>query len=109
MTTFIYDLNDKEFGDKILKSDKPALVDFWAPWCGPCRAVAPVIEELSELYNDRVNFFKINIDNNNAVASQYGIKGIPTIIVFKNGNVLEQVVGAQDKKTYEEILNRATK
>ena len=90
-------VTDSSFKKEVLESDLPALVDFWAPWCGPCRMVAPIVEELSKEYAKKVKICKINVDDNPKVASHYGVMSIPTIMFFKNGKVSEQVVGALNK------------
>jgi len=90
-------VTDSSFKKEVLESDLPALVDFWAPWCGPCRIVAPIVDELSKEYAKKVKICKINVDDNPKVASHYGVMSIPTIMFFKNGKVSEQVVGALSK------------
>ena len=98
--------SDAKFTAEVLEADKPVLVDFWAPWCGPCRAIAPVIEELAGSFGDRVDFKKCNVDDNPVTPGKYGIKSIPTLIFFKNGAVEEQIVGIVAKSKLEEIINR---
>jgi thioredoxin 1 len=90
-------VTDSSFKKEVLESDLPALVDFWAPWCGPCRIVAPIVDELSKEYAKKVKICKINVDDNPKVASHYGVMSIPTIMFFKDGKVSEQVVGALSK------------
>ncbi len=90
-------LTDANFEAEVLKADKPVLVDFWAPWCGPCRMMAPVIDELAQELDGRVIVGKMNVDENNQYAQQYGIMSIPTFLVFKGGAVVEQLVGVMDK------------
>ena len=104
MAEGILEISDDSFDSEVLKSDKPVLVDFWAPWCGPCRAIAPVIEELSGTYADQVKFAKCNVDDNPITPSKYGIKAIPTLIFFKDGNVADQVTGMVAKSKLEDAI-----
>jgi thioredoxin len=106
MADNILEINDSEFDTDVLQAEKPVLVDFWAPWCGPCRAIAPVIEDLAATYAGKIDFKKCNVDNNPATPGKYGIKSIPTLIFFKNGNVEEQIVGIVAKSKLEEIIGR---
>ena len=99
-------LNDNEIEERILQSDQPLLVDFWAEWCGPCRAIAPTLEELGGDYDGRALIAKLNIDENPAAAARYGVQAIPTMILFKDGREQARLVGAQPKKTISELLNR---
>ena len=87
-------VSDATFEEEILKADTPALVDFWAAWCGPCRAIAPVVEELARDYQGKVKVAKMNVDENAKTPAKYGIRAIPTLIIFKGGQVLEQITGA---------------
>lgn len=93
MAEGILEVSDGSFDSEVLKSDKPVLVDFWAPWCGPCRAIAPIIEELVKEYGDKIKFTKCNVDDNPVTPGQYGIKAIPTLIFFNNGKVVSQITG----------------
>ncbi|MCK9494229.1 MAG: thioredoxin [Dehalococcoidia bacterium] len=101
------DTSDATFESDVLQSDVPVLVDFWAPWCGPCRMVAPVVEELSNEYDGKVKFVKLNTDDNPKIASQFGIRSIPTLLVFKGGEVADQVVGFRPKSELAKHLDAA--
>jgi thioredoxin 1 len=90
-------VNDKNFADEVLNAQLPVLVDFWATWCGPCRSISPIIEELAKEFTGRVKVTKLNVDENPATPSQYGVRGIPTLILFKGGKILDQIVGAVPK------------
>ena len=105
MAEGIIEIDDGSFDTEILQSDKPVLVDFWAPWCGPCKAIGPVIEELATEYGDKVKVAKCNVDDNPATPSKYGIRAIPTLIFFKEGNVVDQITGMVAKAKLEETLN----
>jgi thioredoxin 1 len=96
---------DGNFKSEVLDSATPVLVDFWATWCGPCRMVAPVVEELSVEYAGKVKVGKVDVDENSKVATQYGIMSIPTIMIFKNGKVMEQVVGALSKGQLKSMID----
>ena len=101
----VIELNDSNLDDEVVKSDLPVLVDFWAEWCGPCKVIAPVIEELALDYDGKVKFGKLNVDDHNQVASEYGVRSIPTLLVFKNGAVVNQIVGAVPKERIAESLD----
>ena len=105
--TNVIELTDDNWKSEVLESDTPVLVDFWAPWCGPCKAVGPVVEELANDYEGKVKVGKLNVDNARGVATQYQIRSIPTILLIKNGKVLTQRVGAGSKKDLEQILEKA--
>jgi len=103
----IINVDQDSFQKAVLDSQKPVLVDFWAPWCGPCRAVAPVIEELTKDYEGKIEFAKVNVDEAPFVASKYGIMSIPTIMVFKDGKPLQQAIGYQPKDQLKKLLDGA--
>ncbi|AFZ37612.1 MAG: thioredoxin [Stanieria sp.] len=99
-------VTDSSFTQEVLESDVPVLVDFWAPWCGPCRMVAPVVDEIAEQYEGQVKVVKLNTDENPQVASQYGIRSIPTLMIFKGGQRVDMVVGAVPKTTLANTLEK---
>ncbi len=99
------EVTDTNFEKEVLQADKPVLVDFWAPWCGPCKAIGPIVDKLAESYGDRVTFAKCNVDDNPATPGKYGIRSIPTLMIFKGGKVAEQVVGMTGKPQLEKTLN----
>jgi thioredoxin 1 len=99
-------LTDANFDEEVLKSEKPVLIDFWAPWCGPCRAIGPVVEELAAAYRDRVKVAKINIDENPKTATVYGVMSIPTLMLFKGGSVMEKLVGLVPKNRLEDLIKK---
>jgi thioredoxin 1 len=100
-----YEVTDANFEGEVLKADKPVLVDFWAPWCGPCRMVAPIVEELSQEYDGKVKFVKLNTDENIQTASRYGIRSIPTLLVFKQGQPVGQIIGFRPKSDLKKRLD----
>lgn len=98
---------DRAFETEVLKSEVPVLVDFWAPWCAPCRAIAPAVEELAGKYAGKIKVGKLNVDDHPVTPQRYNIRGIPTLLVFKNGEVVDQVVGGVPKTRIEEMLKNA--
>ncbi len=106
MSEHIVDITDSSFDAEILKSDKPVLVDFWASWCAPCKAIAPIIEEMASTHSDTIKIAKMNVDENPSTPGKYGVRGIPTLILFKNGEVVDQVVGSVPKGQIQELINK---
>ncbi len=105
MADGIMEIEDSSFDAEVIKSDKPAVVDFWAPWCGPCKAIGPILDELAKTYGDKVKFTKCNVDDNPATPGKFGIKAIPTLIFFKDGEVADQITGMVAKSKLEDALN----
>ncbi len=106
MSENIIDVTDSTFETLVLKSDTPALVDFWASWCAPCRAIAPIVDEMATQFNGRVRVAKMNVDDNPATPGRYGVRGIPTLILFKDGKVVDQLVGAVPKNQIKELIEK---
>ncbi len=102
----VLQLTDDTFEAEVLRSDVPVLVDFWAEWCGPCQRLAPLIEQLADAYAGKVKVAKLDVDRNQHAAAQYGISSIPTVMVFKDGNLVEKIIGLRARRDYEDILNR---
>ena len=103
----IYELTDKNFKAEVLQSDKPVLVDFWAEWCGPCKAIAPTVGEIANEYNETIKVGKVNVDNNQQIAMEYGIRSIPSLLIFKNGTIVNQIVGSVQKDSITKLLDEA--
>ena len=101
------EINDASFKSEVTDSPLPVLVDFWAPWCGPCKMIAPVLEELAQEYDGKAKIVKINIDDNQNTPAQFGVRSIPTLILFKNGNEVEKIIGAQSKDKLKAMLDSA--
>ncbi len=106
MSEIVLTLTKDNFEKEVLQSDKPVLVDFWAAWCGPCRMVAPVVDEIASEYNGKAKVGKINVDEQNELAQSYRVMSIPTLMVFKNGKIAENVVGARSKADLANMLNK---
>ena len=100
----VIELSEQNWEQEVVNSDKPVLVDFWAPWCGPCRIIAPIIEELAEEFGDKIKVGKLNTDENPNIAMRYGIRAIPTIILFKNGEVVDTRIGVQPKEALKQMI-----
>jgi len=103
----IVHLSEGTFDAEVLQSSQPALVDFWAPWCGPCRAIAPILEELAGEYKGKIKVAKVNVDDNKKLAGDHGVMSIPTMILFKNGKVVDKVIGLVPKDRLKALLDKA--
>ena len=101
------EISDNTFETEVLQSSQPVLVDLWATWCGPCKALSPKLEEMSASYTGKVKFAKMDVDSNREVPARFGIRGIPTLILFKNGKMLDQIVGNQPREVIEELIAKA--
>jgi thioredoxin 1 len=106
MAEGILEIDDSIFDAEVLKSDKPVLIDFWAPWCGPCIAISPMVEQLAGEFGDKIKFVKCNVDDNPISPGKYGIRSIPTLMFFKDGNVVDQVIGIVARSKLEEVINK---
>ncbi len=102
----IFEVTDTNFDQEVLRSDQPVMVDFWAAWCGPCRALAPIVDEIAKSYNGKVRIGKMDVDKNMATPQRYGVRGIPTLLIFKGGQVREQIVGYVPKETITKALDK---
>jgi|SRR5688572_19748890 thioredoxin 1 len=102
----VSEISDQSFEAEVLQSPVPVLIDFWAPWCGPCRAIAPVVEELATEYQGRIKVVKMNVDDNPQTPTRYGVRGIPNLIIFQGGSVREQIVGAVAKKRLVDAISQ---
>ncbi len=106
MSENIINVTDSNFDTIVLKADTPALVDFWASWCAPCKALAPIVEEVANTYSGKLIVAKMNVDENPSTPGRYGVRGIPTLILFKDGNVVDQLVGAVPKSQITELIDK---
>lgn len=103
----IQDMSDDRFEEEVLKSDKPVLIDFWATWCQPCKALAPIVDEVAGDYGDKIKVVKMNVDDNPATPGKFGVRGIPTLILFKDGEVVDQLVGAVPKQQIADLIDKS--
>src|ERR1044071_5569339 len=106
MAHFANEVTDTNFQSDVLGSDKPILVDFWAEWCGPCRMIAPTVEAIAEEYQGKAGIYKMNVDENPVVPQQYGIRGIPTLVLFKGGQEQERIVGAVTREAIARVIDK---
>jgi len=102
----VFEVSDATFDQEVLQSEQPVLVDFWAIWCGPCKAIAPIVDELATTFAGKLKVAKVDVDKNAATPSRYGIRGIPALLLFKGGKVVDQIVGYAPREVIEEKLNR---
>ena len=105
----LFHVGDQDFDEKVLKSSTPVIVDFWAAWCGPCRMIGPFVEQLAKEYEGRLKVGKVNVDEKKGLATQYGVRGIPTLAFFKDGNEIKRMVGAQGKGQIQEVIDEIVK
>ena len=106
MSDNILEIDDGNFESQVLKSDKPVLVDFWAPWCGPCKGIGPIVERLAETYGDRFRFAKCNVDNSPVTPGKYGIRSIPTLMFFKEGKMADKIIGMVAQTQIEDAIKK---
>ena len=100
------DVTDQDFDAEVLQSQLPTIIDFWAEWCAPCRAIAPIIKDLAAEHGDKIKIVKMNIDENPSTPGKYGVRAIPTVLGFKGGNVVEQITGAKPRKAFDEMVEK---
>ena len=105
MSDYVYEFTDQNFETDVQESDLPVLIDFWAVWCGPCKAIAPVLEEIAKEYKGKIKVGKVDVDKNQDTASRYGVRSIPTLLLMKNGEIINQLVGAVPKSNITDILD----
>ncbi len=106
MSQYTFEVTDANFQEEVLKSKTPVLIDFWAEWCGPCKMIAPVVDELAKKYEGKLRVGKLDVDSQPHVTDQYGVQGIPTLILFKNGQPVQQVVGFKTKDQLDSVISR---
>ena len=106
MSDLIESINDSDFNDKVLNAKLPVLVDFWANWCGPCKMIAPILEKLAEQYKDRLTIVKVDVDKNTEKPAHYGVRGIPTLMLFKDGEVIDTMVGALSQSELQKHIDK---
>lgn len=102
----VADVNDQNFETEVVQSDKPAVVDFWAEWCAPCRQIAPILNQIAEEYGDRVKVVKLDVDSSPGAAGKFGVRSIPTVLAFQKGQVVDQLVGARPKADFEAMVKK---
>ena len=107
MTETLREVDDQHFEENVLKAGRPALVDFWAPWCGPCKALSPLVESMADLYSDQMAFFKMNVDENPLTPAKYGIKAIPTLIIYREGKPVDVTTGLCSRAKLEQAIQGA--
>lgn len=105
-SSYVTAATDDNFDTEVLKSIKPVLVDFWAPWCGPCRAVGPIVEELADQFKDNVKVMKLNVDDSQKTAQNYNVRSIPTLILFKEGKIVDTLIGLAPKERLEDFIKK---